>query len=265
MDEAQWDRQRVRWERVRAGLHLTDPRSEDFGTGGLARRVDEPSVRLLLLPPDPEGTLLDFTSDFWAWWRERRADPATGSVEWWAREHEPTAGAAVCYTRGGNTQDGKPWGSYLALHRTGGLEMELGSDGATTGGDEQRYFRLTYAVGQVWYGLALFQEVIARVGLQGPWEMTVALQKTKGALLSHFAAGWAEPRGGAGDSRRNCLEPNLLFRYELPDWPDAEGLRDLAFRVGGWIEDAWGNKERRFLAQGGPFSGNFDPIKYQRG
>ena len=41
---------RGRWRRARESLHRLDPSAEDFAKGGLARFVEDPSVRLLILP-----------------------------------------------------------------------------------------------------------------------------------------------------------------------------------------------------------------------
>jgi hypothetical protein len=30
--------------------------------------VNEPSVRLLILPADPEATLIEFDEEMWSWW-----------------------------------------------------------------------------------------------------------------------------------------------------------------------------------------------------
>jgi hypothetical protein len=55
--------QRARWRRTRDLLRLVDPEAEDFAIGGLARFMDEPSVRLLILPADPEATLIEFDEE----------------------------------------------------------------------------------------------------------------------------------------------------------------------------------------------------------
>ena len=250
--------QRARWRRVRADLRLDDPRSEEFSTGGLAEFLAEPSVRLLILPSDPEGTSLEFNADFWTWWLANRTDPADGRYDRWPNDR-PSAGAAVRYT---GTQ--REMTGYLALHRSGGLELELGQGGAISARDERRYFRLSYSVGQIWSAFALYREATDRFGLPGPWEISCALRKTAGAFLSNFAEGWAEPGQGFFSENHVAAEPNLMWRRELQEWPEGEGVRDLAFSFGGWMEDAWGYRQRRFLAQRGSLSNQFDTVAYRR-
>lgn len=60
-------------------------------------------------------------------------------------------------------------------------------------GNTQRIFRLIPVVGRVWAALELYRDVVARFGLVGPWEVTLALIQTRTAALGHFGEGWAEP------------------------------------------------------------------------
>lgn len=152
----------------------------------------------------------------------------------------------------------------MAVHRNGCLELELGKFGAVDGADKNRYFRLTYSVGQIWCALAFYQEIIDRFSLSGPWEISCALRKTEGAILSNFAEGWAEPGHGFLSDNRALVEPNLLCRLELDELPSADGIRELAFSFGGWMEDAWSHRERRFLSQRGSSIGQFDTTAYRR-
>ena len=257
MDEENIEVQRSRWQRMRTSLGLNDPKSETFSTGGLAASIAEPSVRLLILPSDPEGRFIEFNEDFWTWWLTNHIDPANGRPDRWPQEF-PTANAAVRHTGTAREMTG-----YLALHRGGGLELELGQGGAITAPEGRRYFRLSYMVGQIWSVFALYLEVIDRFSLLGPWEISCALRNTSGAVLSNFAEGWAEPGQGFFSENHLVAEPNLLGRRELHEWPGVDGVRDLAFSFGGWIEDAWEYRQRRFLAQRGSLMGQFDTTVYR--
>lgn len=258
MDEVETELQRSRWRRLAAGMRLEDPESEDFSTGGLARLVAEPSVRLIVIPADPESTFLDFDGEFWEWWLASRPDPSDGRADRWSGGRT-TAGAAIRYAGTEREMDG-----YLALHRSGILELEMGQGGALSARDGKRYFRLTYSVGQIWSALAFYQEAKDRLGLPGPWEVRCALRNTSGAILSNFGEGWAEPGQGFHHEQHVITEPNLLARRELHEWPDADGTRGLAFSFGAWIEDAWGYRYRRFLARQGAMTGQFDTSAYRR-
>lgn len=235
---------RARWRRARQPLLLLDPHADNFANGGLARRVTEPSVRLLVLPPDPEDHQVEFDDDFWAWWRHERHDPTSGQrISWWPF-HEPTSTAAASFfTRREGT-----WENYLALHRHGGLEMELGTDPIYSS-DGRRGFRLSFIFGRVWTGLGVYGDAVQRYDLRGPFEISLALRNTEGAILGNVARGWSEPGSGFTDVR-TCAEPGLLLRREVTEWPDAAGTRSLAIRLGAWLEDCWGYTDRRFLPTG---------------
>lgn len=115
---------RARWRRVRSALLLSDPMSEDFATSGLARHVEDPRVRFLVLPADPDRSVLAFNSEFWEWWKTERDNPFPAQRTRWGYDHHPTGEAAVVHDHVGN--DRWAWDTYLALHRSGSLEFCLG-------------------------------------------------------------------------------------------------------------------------------------------
>jgi hypothetical protein len=237
------DRQRRRWRRARTPLRLVDPDADGFSTGGLAARVHEPTVRLLLLPADPDAWLVDFDSEFWAWWRQDRDDPTTGQPASWGYDNLPTEFAAL---RTAIVENGR-FAKYLALHRNGALEFELGENGAYVYPRVNlRVFRLITIVGRVQGVLRLWTEIRSRLQLDGPCELSLALRDTQAAALGNVAEGWQEP--GPDMPGRRCPAKHLLCRRELWDWPDEARQLDLVFSIGGWIEDSWGYQERRFLA-----------------
>ena len=234
---------RARWRRTRQPLLLLDPQADSFATGGLARRVKEPSVRLLVLPPDPEDMRVEFNENFWAWWLQERRDPSSGHTIGWWPFHEPTSSAAASFL----TRREGVWESYLAVHRHGGLETELGRE-CTYSSDGRRAFRLLFMVERVWATLGIYEDVVRRYGLSGPWEISLALRDTSGAVLGNVARGWNEPGNGFADVR-TCAEPGLLLRREVTEWPDEAGTRALALSLGAWVEDSWGYSQRRFLSR----------------
>jgi hypothetical protein len=261
---------RRRWRRVRALYELVDPLSDTFGTGGLARHAPQVHVRFLILPADPEATIAEFDEAFWEWWMGDRPNPFEGaSITNWGEEAKPEASAAVRLQR----WRGDPWSwdSYLALHRSGGLEFGLGSAGSVTWhirdqADEIRVFLLTTIVGRIWWVLAQFREVIDRYELQQPWEVTLALRDSHMSVLGNVAAGWAEPNETYPfEEAPRCPDPNVLIVRELAEWPDAKGAQALAFSVGANIEDAFGFSKRRFLARLEPDAGAFDTSRYRSG
>jgi hypothetical protein len=256
-DEALKELYRSRWRRARETLGILDPGQGGFATGGLGGHVPHLTVRLLILPADPEVSCIEFDEPLWEWWKGAHHSPFEGSRPDWGNFLLPTSSAAV---RCVSVTEEK-WDSYLALPRYGGLDMGMGPEGAAEreGG---RVFWLVRIVGRLWAALHLYREVVARFDIVGPWECSVALLKTHGGNLGNFGSGWAEypdPRANP----RVCSEPNLLYRSELIEWPGPDETRTLAFTFGAWIEDSWGMQCRRFLAHSGPLAGKFDGARYR--
>jgi hypothetical protein len=161
------------------------------------------------------------------------------------------------------------WRHFLALHRSGALEFVLGSLGvaeweARNEGRQDRGFMLVTIVGRVWVALERYAEIVERYRPSNPWELSLALTRTDGALLGNVAAGWKDfDAWRFGDAPR-CAESNLLIRQEVYEWPDETGRKQLAFEIGSVIEDAWGIKDRRFLAgEKHDGAGEFDVSRYQ--
>jgi hypothetical protein len=247
------------WRQYRSSLKLVDTDSEDFGSAGLGAQVECSSVRLIILPSDPDATPISFDKSFWDFWSQNRQDPVLGRPMSWLVDNMPTSQAAVSYAYSRSKAD---WDSYMAIRRNGALEMELGKKGAFTK-NENRYFMLISSIGKVWYAFNLYTEVITEYKLTGPFEVSLALIGTSNAMLGHVGSGWMDPI--LGGPRNSVVERNCIFSVELHDWPTADGIESLAFNFGNWIEDTWGIKERRYIALEGQFEGNFDKGKYASG
>lgn len=226
------DAHREQWRCLRKELHLVDPTEEGFACGGPTRFLDAPSVRMLVLPSGTDATHIEFDPDFWAWWLPERPDPASGHPTQWGNQGRPTASAALKGVSRGDQENRR----YLALCRNGALDMGLGSDGMYAT-NEFKVFRLIVIIGRAWSALDLYREAVEHFAIQGPWELTLALAKTEGATIGHFANGWAEP-GNWLYSPPRCAEPGLLLRRELSCMPDTAGLQSLVFSLGAWLEDA---------------------------
>lgn len=243
---------RARWRRWRESQGLLDPEEHGFGRGGLGRELPELSTRLVVLPANPEAQVTEFDDELWEWWGAEFDDPATGSGTSWGTDTIPRVAAALH----GSRWNGE-WSRYLALHRHGGLELGLGRDGGMER-DERRAFYLIQIVHRCWVALTRFGELVERYSLEGPLEVTLGLANSEGAVLANLAAGWAEP-GGGFNRVPTCAEPNVLIRRELLHWEAGEeGPKALAFSLGAQIEDAWGVKQRRFIARDGELEGEFD-------
>lgn len=247
---------RKRWRRARSKFRLTNPDADDFGTGGLAKFVAVPSVRFLILPTDPENEFIEFDEEFWTWWLETRTDPVPGRRAEWGHNLRPTAHAAL---RTGYPENGN-WAHHLALFRHGGLEVELGSTGYREWNGKKVFF-LIWTVGRLWAAMDLYRSVIDRFGLRGPWEASLAMRQTGGSFLGNFGEGWAEPHSHEYEARP-CAESHVFMRREIDAWPTGDGVRELAFSFGARMEDAWGVRQRRFLAHRGDLAGQFDSRRY---
>lgn len=250
------DALRTRWHRFRAGLALSDPSDDAFGRAGLASNVEEPSVRLLILPRDPEADVVRFDKEFWEWWLAERNEPATGRPSYWLTQHRPTADAAVRYSPGNGN-----WERYLALRRGGALEIEGGVSCARTARDH-RYFLLINSVGHIWYALNLYRDVVERFSLAGPWEVSLALCNTADARVTNVAKGWNDPFGFGSDTSHKITAKNLMYRKEVSSWLDLDGIKEMAYRFGDWMEDAWGSQQRRYRQRTDNLDGEFDATQY---
>lgn len=249
------DRIRHRWcdQHRRLGLpHPSGP--TDVLPAGLGRRVDDLSTRVVILPGDPMATLLEFDDEFWDWWAEGRPAPFGSSLPW--DPDVPSVDAAVRVR-----SDGNRCTTFLAVHRHGGVEVGTADSYEVEKG--HRNFRLIRTVGLLWVALDSQAQVLRHVDLEGPWEVTLAMYRTQGAQLGDLGAGWSA-QGNLSWFAPVCLEPNVVIRQELERWPEEpDDLRELAFRLGGHIEDAWGIRYRRFLDHHGEFEGQFDARRFR--
>lgn len=245
------DRFRKRWQVVRQAESLAGARGQDFALGGLGGRVADLAARVLLLPADPEGHVIEFDEEFWSWWETSRPGPVHETSVEWGTTCSATTHAAIRFSRSNHG-----WDPYLALHRCGTLEAGIGRGAAAERG-ETRVFRLVPLLGRIWSALEFYGDVVTRYEPEGPWQAVVGLRRTKGSFLSGLATGWADPLNGMFDPTP-CADEHVLLTREIPQWPSDDGVRDLAMTLGGWIENAWGYKERRFLAREGPHAGEFD-------
>jgi hypothetical protein len=259
---------RRRWRKARAPLRLTDVTGEDFSTGGLVRFSAGTRTRFLILPADPQKlAVADFDAAFWQWWVQNRPNPFEGANPTsWGLQDTPTHGAAVRFDQVNGKWD---WDLYLALHRNGALEFGLGRRGSrplrNREGERSRHgFFLSTIVGRIWVATVLYAEVIARFGIEGPWEASLALRETQNSLLGDTAPGWQDFESWNGmDEPPLCQEPNVLISREVESWPEEDDAKGFAFWFGAALDDAWGVQQRRFVSRIEPNVGEYDPSRYR--
>jgi hypothetical protein len=250
---------RSRWDAERQKMGFLDIQKEEFAKEGIARHLPSLTVRVVILPGDPLNEFIEFDHTFWSWWKTDQQPPFDALPEEWG-PIIPTTSAAV--RRRSFSDDPWKWDSYIALYRHGGLDMGLGRDGAAPLDDNRRIFLLLRIIGCVWTVFHFYRECIDRFKINGPWECSIVLLGTKNGMLGGFGSGWA-PYNDPYANPIPCPDQNLWWRRELDEWPSADGIRDLAFGVGGWIEESWGMRLCRFLAHNGPLAGKFDAISYR--
>jgi hypothetical protein len=250
---------RSRWARARSRLGLADVADASFGRIGFGQRLGTPSVRLIILPRDPDSFQADFNEEFWEWWRQARPDPASGgTILWGARQFTSIEEAAVA-----EVYDDE-WEQYLAVHRSAGLDLGLGGGMRFNRNDrgEPQGIQLIKVVGRIWAALAAYHEVLQRYAVDGPWQVALALVGVGNSQLGLFANGWDSRRIGPPALE---LRDNQLFCLDVNDWPDGpDGVRQLALRLGAIVADAWDLGAHPFLALNGPNPGEFDRDQYRR-
>jgi hypothetical protein len=179
----------------------------------------------------------------------RRVRRPTGEPEW-GQSKRATSSALVRYD---SYRDNQGWTRFVALHRDGSLDFgEGGSVGEFRGG---RFVRLRPLVGLVWHLAAMQVDAIEHWGIEGPFEVSVALAGVEGAGLAGFAEGWKDVSDMLFRDGPICVESNVLLRFEC-DVIDPEAV---AMDVGERLENTIGSTHRRFIANRGAFEARFDP------
>lgn len=249
---------RARWRRALGRECLDTIGRPDFALGPLARRLRACSVQVLLQPADPDADVVRFDDDLWRWLDEHETRVVDGRPVRFGTQKYPTAHAATIISGYGARE---PWDSYLAVHRSGTVELGLGDKGGWERRDREdnrvRVFNLISTVAYVWAMLDFTADLANRSALPGPWLLTVGARETRDALLGNVGEGWAEP--GQFENRvGGCVEDHLLWSVQLSPPLDEDEQRELALSVGDRLEDAWGVAQRRYLAHHGDRAGQLD-------
>ena len=127
--ESETELVRARWRRHLAEQALDSIEREDFARKGLAAREEKTTVRLLLLPTDPDAQSLEIDDELWEWLQERKTMPLGDGDIHLGDKTVPTAHAAAIIRDGG---ENPAWRSYTAVHRNRAVEAGLGDRGAWT-------------------------------------------------------------------------------------------------------------------------------------
>jgi hypothetical protein len=249
---------RARWRRALAAHALDHADRVDFAQAGLARRLRSVTTQLLLLPADPELATVDLDTKLSEWLAGHQVVLIDDiGVRMASSPNIRRTPHAVALADGHEAT----WRSYLAVHRSGALELGMGDVGGwesrNNHNDPVRVISLAPVVARTWAMLSLAAELAVRHSLVGPFQLTVGIRSHE-ARLGMLAEGWAEP-----DSFENrvgtCPEQTLLWHLELDELPDLGEAQAVAYAVGDRVEDAWGVAQRRYLAYRGEREGRLDP------
>lgn len=255
-DLVQTEFQRARWRRALHRLAIDRDDREDFAERGLASRLRDITVQLVLLPSDPEATHVIIDDDLSA--RFRRTGIALDRV----RVALPTNERRTAHALAVADAYDSDWRGYYAIHRSGALEFGLGDRGgwerADRAGNRVRTILLTPTVARAWAFLLLAGEICQHEQLSAPFQLTVAVRNTEGAVLGGLGEGWAEP-GDWSNNLGACVDRHLLWHLEFDEIPDKNSARAVAYAIGDRLEDAWGSALHRYLAERGEFAGQLDP------
>jgi hypothetical protein len=254
------DAMRKRWSDYRQTWRMTeaDLESDDFAAGGLVRLVREPTVRVLLLPSDPAWPNLPFSANV-------RAVLPTQPVTPWGRQlgmfnrQVLTSDALARVAVSGREDDGPPWVSYVAIHRNGAIEMEMGDNGGwvrEVDGVQQRRLYLCPIVHWTWTALELRRQLVEAAELtSGALEVTIALRRIEGAPAMDLGEGWRDPVDALDVRVPVAVEPNALVRYETEDTADSDATKATAMEIGNRIDNVFGSADARHLDRVGANAG----------
>jgi hypothetical protein len=247
-DDSETELLRARWLRARSEHRLVEPTALDFATGGTGKYVENLGLRILVQPADPHAHIVDFDPDFWEWFEMQASAGLWLNI--FGGDVRPTAYAACIANASG---DGS-WRAYLAMLRNGAVDAAVGERYVMYERRENaKVFKLTTVFGYILGALRFATTVAERYpACPGPWEVSVALPRTAGSYLSHFAEGWRQLEDYFDAPR--CLEPGLLFHRET-ETLDSTVITELVTSLGAQLENAWQSKRLRFLNHS---TGEFD-------
>ena len=251
-DEAAWRN----WsqEQVLLGLARdTDPAA--FAVGGLGALAAAPTVRIVVLPADPAVVAVS-VQDPKTVIPPAISLPGGGQLPSMAAVRGTSDGYVGYADRG----RGRPWPRFVAVHWHGGVDAYLGKSGgqpADAGRGAHRLIWLRRTVGWAWGAFGFQQKIVRRFGIDGPFRILLGVADTANAGLGDLGTGWADPGGPASPDAPAAVDQQVLLREDVPAWPDAAGVKDLAMRFGARLDIAFGGSGERHLDRTGPEAGRF--------
>jgi hypothetical protein len=249
------------WAEEQALLGLArDTPPATFAAGGLGALAVPPTVRIVVLPgepssialpaQDPSGVIPPFIS-----LPGGAQLPRTGTVR----------GVSSGYVGYPERDRGERWPRFTALPWHGGVDFYLGESGGQDRDEAHGMPRLIWlrrTVGWAWGAFGFQLKVIRRYGIEGPFRAIIGVADTASAGLGDLGTGWAEPGGPGSPSAPAAVDHQVLLHEDLAQWPDADGIKELALRFGARLDLAFGGSGDRHLDRTGPEADHFRPPQF---
>lgn len=247
---------RRRWQADLRSRRLDSVDRPDFGHDQRTQRLSSCGVRIIVEPPDPFAEVISFDDAFWKWLGDHKAVTVDGTEIRFGLNLQPTAHAGLVVAgQGGAALDG-----YLAIERSGYVEVALGHQAAFEGrdaaGGPQKAFYLITIAAYVQATLSVAKIVHGTWDIGSPVQLTVALPHTDGAFLTNVGEGWNDPLGSRSEPAR-LSEPHLLWHVPIEDL-DVADLSHLASDIATRITQAWGHRDPVHLNRTGDPSDRLD-------
>ncbi|HUJ08272.1 MAG TPA: hypothetical protein VLX31_19385 [Streptosporangiaceae bacterium] len=245
-----------RWadEQTLLGLARNTPPSA-FALGGMAALAVPPTVRIVVLPGDPASVAVS-VQDPKTVIPPQISMPGGGQLP----SIGTVRGTSDGYVGYSDPGRGKPWPRFVAVHWHGGVDFYLGQSGGQPADPSRGAHRLIWlrrTVGWAWGAFGFQQKIVRRFGIDGPFRILLGVADTANAGLGDLGTGWADPGGPASPDAPAAVDQQVLLREDVPAWPDAAGVKDLAMRFGARLDIAFGGSGERHLDRTGPEAGRF--------
>ncbi len=250
-----------RWEQEQAllGLARNTP-LEAFAAGGLGAVAVPPTVRIVVLPGDPAAVALP-AQDPQAVIPPVISMPGGGQLP----GADTVRGTSSGYVRYPDPGKGRPWPRFVAVHWHGGVDFHLGELGGQDANGQHGLPRLIWlrrTVAWTWGAFGLQQKIIRRYDIAGPFRTIIGVAGTASAGLADLGTGWADPGGPGSPAAPASVDHQVLLVEDVAEWPDADGIRELALRFGARLDLAFGGPGDRHLDKTGPEAGRFRPPQF---
>jgi hypothetical protein len=175
---------RQRWGREQALLGLArDSPDDEFAAGGLGALAAPPTVRIVVLPADPDLQCVPGLDP-----AEVVPQLATLPDRQQLPQLDQVRGTSSGYVRYPYSGDNGPWRSFAAVHWHGGVDFFLGSQGGheweDPAGPRRRVVYLLQAIAWTRAAFDLQRQIIERFPVAGPFRAILGVARAIGGIPS---------------------------------------------------------------------------------